>query len=100
MSDLPFLSGDLHLTEVYENVSPAHQTLQDLLNLPNNMQHLSIEQKKKAKIFSKTLEHDTIKKNLQFRIAQYAEPKYAEATLRQKKIMYIRKVITMEWTQH
>ena len=99
MSDLPFLSGDLHLTDVDENVGPAHQTLKDLLNLPSNMQHLSVEQKKKAKIFSKTLEHDTLKKNLQSRIAQYMEPKHTKATLRQKNNVY-QKVITMQLTQH
>ena len=52
------------------------------------MKHLSIKQKKKGNIFSKTLEHDTLKKNLQFRIAQYAEPLYTEDTVRQKNHVY------------
>ena len=64
MSDLPFMTNDVHLQEIDKNVSPAHQTLQDLVNLPNNMQHLTLEQKKKAAIFSKTLEHDILKKKL------------------------------------
>ena len=52
------------------------------------MQHLTLEQKKKAAIFSETLEHDILKKNLQFCIAQYAEPIFTEATLRQKNHIY------------
>ena len=40
MSDLSFLTGDLLLNEVTDNISPAEKTLQDLLNLPNNLQKM------------------------------------------------------------
>ena len=82
MFDFNYLPGDLSLNEVTDNVSPAHQTLQDLFAVTtNNLQNLSLSQRKRDKLFAKTLEHDTLKKNLQFRIAQYTEPQFTEATL-------------------
>ena len=73
-TNLNFLPGDKTLNEIPENVSQAHHALQDLIDFTtNNLQNLSVSQRKRAKLFANTLKHDTLRINLQFRIAQYTE---------------------------
>ena len=88
-SQLAFLPGDLRLSDIPENVRPADHTLQDLLShAPHKLRDLIVSQQKRAKIFSNTLEHDTSRKNLQFKISADTEPQHTESSFRQQNHDY------------
>ena len=88
-TNLNFLPEDVTLSDIPENIRPADYALQDILfHANNNLAELSVSQRKRAKLFARTLEHDTLRKKLHFRISRYTELKYTEATLRQKNHIY------------